>query len=679
MPYLSIDIESYSEADLKDVGLSKYARDPSTEIMMCAYAFDGEEPEIWVPNEGEPMPNRLRSGLLDPAYTKRAWNMQFERTLFKHVLDLDIPIEQCRCVMVLAHSLALPPSLGQCGPVVDLPSDKQKDSRGKALIRMFCMPRKPTKTKAHTRNTREHEPEAWEEFKRYCKQDVVTEREIWRRIRKWDMPEHEWKLWRLDQEINDAGIPINPKRVKNALAVVDRILEDRIERMKEITGLHNPNSGAQLLPWLQDRGYPYNDLKKGHVSAALAMQNDPDGDVAQVLEMRQEISKSSTKKYAAVDAALDDDGRLRYTLQFAGAGRTWRWAGRRYQPQNLPRPMGYLENTQVEAATYLSDLDAETFDLFYEKPMDVLSTCLRPIVEAPEGYVFVDADLNAIENRVLGWLCDEQKILDVFLNKRDPYVDFAQYMFDRPYAELYHEYKVLKNKKPRTLAKPAVLGAGYRLGAGYQYEDEATGEVMATGLLGYAWNMGVKMTPEEAAHAVKVWRETYPNVVEYWYEIENAAKHTVSTGKKTKARKVFFELDGPFLKMGLPSGRFLHYCRPTIEMVKTPWGEDKMTLTYEQLNDKNQWVRVPTQGGKLLENADQAVSRDLLANGLTLARKRGINIVLHIHDQIVGLVKEANGDKALKILIECMCTPPSWAPDMPLGAEGAVNKLFVKD
>jgi DNA polymerase bacteriophage-type len=677
MRTLSLDYETFSELDLKKVGLHRYASHPSTEVLMCAYAVGKSAPKLWVPAKGEPMPDDLRYELQDPDVMKLAWNAAFEASITEHVIGItSIQPADWRCSMVLAYSLALPGSLDTCGRVVGLPVEHQKDSRGKNLIRMFCQPRKPTKTKPHTRNTHLTDPESWDAFEQYCLKDVISEQEVLKLIKHFDMSDEEWALYALDQEINNLGIPINRRRVENAIKIAAHTVEDRIEKMKEITGVENPGSPMQLLTWLNTKGYPFFDLKKGHVVKGIDMTS---GDVKKVLEYRAEISKSSVKKYVSISEGTSDDGNLRGAFQFVGAGRTGRWAGRRLQPQNLPRPSPYLEKVQEQVAKDVEKLDPVAFSLFYDKPMDALATAIRPSVEAPPGYVFVDADLNAIENRVAGWVCKEQKILDVFLAGRDPYVDFGTHMTGRNYEDLWHEFSVLKNKTVRTLSKPPVLGCAYRLGPGIIFEDEATGEENATGLLGYAWNMGVKMTLEESTHAVKVWRDTYSKVVDYWFEVERAAKQTVSTGIATKCGPIRFDLVKPFLRMQLPSGRYLYYCRPSIEMVKTPWGAMKATLTYEQMNDKNQWVRTPTQGGKLLENAVQAIARDLLAHGMVLARQRGIIIRLHVHDQIIGMVREVNQDKALKILIESMSTTPTWARGLPLAAEGVINKMFFKD
>lgn len=681
MTRLQLDFETYSECDLKTHGLDRYVRHPSTEALMLAYAFDDEPVQIVTFAEGEKAPARLKAALRDPTVILSAWNAQFERAIFKHVLGLDLPPERFRDTMVVAMTLSLPASLGAAGEVVNLPKDKAKDARGKALIRMFSIQRKPTKTKTHTRCTKETDPEAWEEFKSYCMQDVEAERAIWRRLRKWDLPEHEWSLWHLDQKINEAGIPINRKMVDNAVRVSERVVTAKLAELKQLTGLSNPNSPMQLLPWLRERGYQFEDLKKGHVQRALdtLQEDERGGELMQVLELRQEVSKSSVKKYQAIQDRVGPDGNLRNTFQFAGAGRTWRWAGRGAQFQNPPRPAPYLEKTQLECARHLEALDPESIEIVYHKPMDLLATCVRPSVQPPPGFLLADADLSAIENRVLGWVADEQKILDVFRQGRDPYLDFATYMTGRSYEDLEHEFRVLKNKKNRTNAKAPVLGAGYRLGPGEAHENPVTGEIEATGLLGYAWAIGIKITQEEATEAVRIWRETYTKVVDYWYSIEDAAKRCVLTGRPQIAGFAEFDRSGPFLRMRLPSGRSIHYVRPEIRSLKTPWGAMRDNVTYEGLNNQNQWVRLSTQGGKLVENLVQAVARDLLTHGMMLADRNGLDIRMTIHDQIVCVAPEAHAEEHLRILQECMSDAPEWARDLPLASEGFVSSAFIKD
>ena len=688
MQILSLDFESFSKLDLPKVGTSRYWRHKSTRPLLLGWAIDDDPVEVWRIAEGQKCPKKLKEALRDPDVVKCAWNAPFEMQAFEFGLDYPIPIEEWIDAMVLAMTLSFPGKLEKVGPIIGLPEDKVKSARGKALIRKFCKPRKPTKAKPHTVCDWTTDPEEWEEFVEYCRQDVEAERAIRKKLWKWNLPQHEWDLWHIDQHINRAGIPVNRRVVNNAIDVAAYVTTNRLDQMRNITGLKNPNSNQQLLPWLQEHGYKFDDLKKGHVQRALdneIARREKTGSTVpsaleRVLSLRQEASKTSVKKYNALQRAMDDDDLVRNTLQFAGAQRTWRWGGRIYQPQNLAKPVHYLKEAdqQLLAVEHLEKLDAESLELIYPYPMDLLSTCVRPVVQAPEGYVIIGADLNAIENRVVGWLANDQKILDVFRNGRDPYVDFGVYMFNEPYEVLWREFKVLKNKTRRNLAKPPVLGGAYMLGKGEIKENKKTGEQEATGLLGYAWNMGVKMTPEQSELAVTTFRETFEKVVQFWYDLERAMKKTIRTGRETEVGFLRFDMSGPFLRMHLPSGRCLHYYKPRVESKMMSWGKKKDQITYEGLNDKKAWVRISTHPGKVVENATQAVARDVLAHGLVRAYRRGVDIRFHIHDEIRALARIEVADEKLEILQEEMRRVPKWAPGLLLGSEGDISPVFMK-
>lgn len=713
MTILFNDFETFSRAELKDVGGYRYARDPSTRALMCAYAFDDEKVQQWVPARGEKMPRDLRDAIRDPDVIKSAWNAPFEKVIWEYVLGEEVRHEEWRCSMVRAFTMSLPGSLGAAGTIVDLPQDKAKDAEGKKLIRLFCQPRKPTKKDPTTRANWITHPEEWERFLAYNRQDVEAERAIWKRTRKWDLPDHEWALWALDQEINHDGIPVNMEVVERAIEFVEIYKGRLLERMKRITGVDNPKSNAQLLDWLRDQGYRFDDMKKGHVLAA-STDKELSEKARKVLTMRLEVSRTSTDKFYAIRRAASEApilGRNRPehvvqgALQFAGAQRTWRWSGRIFQPQNLPRPDPSLEKEQEAAVRNLERLTPKQLEMLYPKPMDFLATCIRPTIQAAEGEMIFSADLNAIENRVLGYLAQDQRILDVFRKNRDPYLDFARYMFNSTYEEEVERFEG-GNKDHRTISKPGVLGCGYMLSAGKKRESKKTGEIEATGLLGYAWNMGVKhFTQEDATLSVRVWRETYSDAVEYWWEIERAAKKCMETGKKTWAGPVAFDRSGPFLRMLLPSGRALHYCRPRLEHSVTYWCEEekkflpyelcvrpnkkkfreKENLTYEGLNDKNKWGRIWTHPGKLTENADQAISRDLIAEAMRRFRKRVPRsqgrLRLSVHDELVGTGPEKFAQKNYDTLVECMSEPMPWASEkeLPLFAKGSIQRVWEKD
>lgn len=701
---LSLDYETRSRVNLKKAGVSKYARERSTKILMLAYRFLGDEsePKQWVPVNGEPMPDDLRKALLDPSVTLCAWNAAFERAITQHVLKIKVPITRWMDAMVLAYSLALPGSLDVCGRVIGLGEDKRKLARGKLLVRKFCQPRKPTKNKPWEWETAETSPAEWEEFLEYNRQDVVAEQAIYSWMARWQMPDHEWALWHLDQKINEAGIPINLNAVRSGIRLSRETIAEDLAEMKALTGLANPNSNNQLLPWLRENGYPYLDLKKGHIERAakdtaaqldalpkieglpepLATYFNPDlirlKKLARVLYLRSQVSKASVKKYTALLEATDDDGLLRNCHQFAGAARTWRWAGRRFQPQNLPKPVKWLEKIVEQCAYDLEHLTPAEIKAKYGAPMEVLQAAVRPMVQAGEGKLLLDADLSAIENVVLGWVADEDKILRVFREGLDPYVDFAVDMFNMPYEKIA-AIVAGGDKSMRTTAKPGVLGCGYMLGPGEARENRETGEIEGTGLLGYAWNMGVDLTPEMSKLSVDTFRKKFSKVVDFWYEIERVVKKVIASGRPARLGYLKFDMSGPFLRIGLPSGRHLHYFKPRLQRKRMPWGREKLSITYEQI-ENGQWRRISTHPGKLTENVVQAIARDLLGHAMTLADKRGLDLRMHVHDQAVALRWAVGAEQGLKTLIECLTTRPAWANDkLPLKAAGFTSPVFLKD
>lgn len=693
MDHLALDYETWSEVNLLDVGGSVYAKHPSTEVLMAAYSFNHGPIKQWIPAEGQPIPAELDEALVDPEVQKWAWNAKFEMGITK-ALVTDVDVRQWRCTMIQAMHCSLPGKLEKAGEIIGLTMDQQKDRRGKTLMRKFSIPRKPTKNKPNIRTFFYDEPEEWQGYLDYNRSDVLAEGGIFRRLKPYLMSADEWELFEIDYEINEAGLPINMKMVKNAIAIYEHAVKLGLDEMRELTGLANPNSLSQLLPWIQSQGYMFDDCQKGHIKRAAGYFDEPPGHwsedqfedycsnetLKRVLEIRLEVSRTSITKYYALERATDTDGNLRQVLQMNGAARTGRYAGRIYQPQNLPKPEKRFESYQEALAKGIETLDHDSLKLVHGNVFDVLASGLRPSAQAPEGKLFVDADLSAIENRVLGWISGCDKILEVFRKNLDPYISFATYLYEQPYEALWEEYKVQKKGEKRTIAKPGTLGCGYGMGAGDQFENSKTGEIEATGLLGYAWNMGVtEFTKEDSKHSVDTFRREFIEVKDYWYALERAARKCIRTGKPIAHGVVSFKIQGPFLVMVLPSGRPLYYLRPRLEEHKTPWGEMKVQITYEGMNDKKQWVRMNTTPGKLTENADQAISRDLLVHGIKLAKKRGIDVRLHVHDQIVGLVHEKGAEDKLALLMECMEEQPWWAKGLPLGSAGLVTKVFIKD
>lgn len=704
MTILWYDYESFNEVDLPAVGVSQYARHPSLEIIMTSWSLDHGETIKQHDrfHDGEDLPNEFLDALGDDRITKAAWNFPFEWNITKQALGIDVPASSALDPMVVARSLSLPGSLSEVCRILNMPEEDWKHAGGKAMINFWCKPRKPTKTNSSLRNhptDNAKSLEKWDAFLAYNRQDILAMVKAWNRMRKWDMPDFEWEMWEFDREINEAGIPVNLKAIANANRLVNSLTAKSLAELTEITGLDNANSGEQLLGWLEEWQYPFRDLKIGHVRRALKQAQDggdSDTDYARALQRRTEISKASVKKYAAYEKMSCDDGLLRNVLVFNGAGRTCRWSGSGVQPHNLARPSPYFERAEAQEtlARAIARHNPETFAWLYSQPdpksptgralvdpFEALSSGVRGPIAAPEGFVFVSADFNAIENRVLGYMAGEERILDVFRKDRCPYVDFATYMFGGTYDELWHEYKVLKQKTKRQTSKPAVLGAGYRLGPGEEYEDEATGEILATGLLGYARGMGIDLTPEQAKMSVEVWRETYSGVVDLWDDFDRAVRKTVSTGRPTSVAMFDFARDTPFLTMRLPSGRKLYYLRPRIEDRKTPWGEVRPTVTYEGIDSRSSrkaWGRISTHSGKTTENGDQALARDCLAEGIRRAKRRGLDVRLHVHDEILVLAREDDAERQAGVLSECMQEPMPWAPELPLKAVAEISKIFVK-
>jgi len=699
---LNLDYETFSAVDLTKVGSDVYSRHQSTEVLMAAPILNGTEQEQWIPAEGQDAPKWFNEALVDPEVQKWAWNAPFEMNITENCLGVPVDVSQWRCTMAMAQLCSYPGQLEKAGPAVGIPADKLKIATGKKLKRKFSMMQKSRRKATMGQMTRTfwfNDLEDWEGYLEYNRGDTAAEYEIKKMIDPYAPPQHEWDLWELDQLINRRGLPINLSMVHNAARIYDESYAIGFRKMQELTRLSNPMSNQQLLPWLRSEGYPFDDLKKGHVRQTRGyFDKAPDhwdemqwtefqfnDTLFDVLNLRLELSRTSIKKFHALQKATDpigngQHGLLRYTLQFAGAQRTARWAGRLFQAQNLPRPEKRFEkNIEIHAAN-VATLDRESIELIYDNTFDVLASSIRPAAQAPEGHMFIDADLNAIENRVLGWLARCRKILAVFEDKRDPYVDFATYLFHQPYDKLWAEY-IAGDSSKRTIAKPGVLGCGYMLGAGKTYEDLATGEIEATGLLGYAWGMGVKhFTLEESELSVQTFRREFKEVKTYWYAIQDAAMKCIRTGRPVPLDQINFDMKGPYLRIKLPSGRYLHYKSPKIEKKRTPWGGMEDTITYLGLNDRKQWVRQQTHPGKITENVDQAISRDLLANGMMLAHKRyQLDIRLHVHDQIICLTEEQNADRDLALLIECMEEAPRWAPDLPLGSAGFTTKVFKKD
>ena len=673
------DFETWSRVDLEKHGLARYARDKSTEVLFLWYAFNDEEPEVWFPAT-EPMPKRLRRALKDPNVQKCAHNAQFERAIWLHVLGIDIPVEQFYCSMAHAFWLSLPGNLDELSGVLRL-GENAKMKEGKSLVKFFCGPRKPTKTKQYTRNTAQTDPAKWKTFVEYGRRDVIAERAAGRKLSLYPMSPFEQNLWYIDQHINERGIPFDKKFVETALRVIAKEKKRLLGEMSRITGLSNPGSGAQLLPWLRERGYPFTNLKSASIKKA---REDWDWNMTDeanaVLALHAEAARSSvTKLQKMLD--IEVDGVLCYTMQFAGAGRTARWAGRAVQVQNLPRPLRELEEQGMllAARDAIMREDIEFLRLLVSSPMGAIASCIRTAIKAPPGYEYATCDLASIESVVIAWLSGCDKLIEVFQKNLDVYKVFASKMYKVDYEQV--------EKWMRQHAKPGVLGAGFRLSGGMELGEYP--EVIKTGLWGYAENMGIEMSQKDAAAVVKFFREEYTEIVELWYELERAVAKVMNTKEPVRVGPILMDVKGPFLRMRLPSGRYLHYLRPKMIWKKIKVGIDKKTgkpkykskkgFTYEGYNTKKKWTRIDSHGGKIVENLVQAIARELLAAGLVKAWKAGLDVRMHVHDEIVALVKTKLAEISASTLEEKMIEKPKWwGEEVPIRAKADIVKEYQK-
>lgn len=669
-----IDFESASKTDLKLRGLDNYAKCSTTHILMMGYACGDAEPQLWFPHV-EPLPAHLELILRRPEIIKHAFNVEFERTMLREVMGIDTPIHAWEDAAVTAKYASIAGNLGFVGDVVGIDEDKKKLAIGKKLIKLFCTP-----NKAGEFNDWNSHPEEWKLFGIYCLADVSAEREIAKKLRAFALPATEKKAWYLDQEINDRGMPVDLGFVSNASRIVE---DERVKLTSELhalTGLENPNSVKQMLGYLKEQAYEFNSLGKAWVTKTLEDVTSPLSEAGRkALELRQQLSKSSTAKLDALHNFVSSDGVLRRQYVFMGAARTARWSGRAVQLQNLPRP----SIKDVDGATAaIKAGNAEKVKTF-GSPLTVVASCIRSAFRAPSGKHFVVCDLSAIETVVASWLAQCTPMLDVFAKGLDPYVDFGTRLFKLPYERLDPEIKDLDEaesewrKKKRQMSKPAVLGCFYGLGGG-KLEIDRNGDEIKTGLWGYAAGMGTNLTQDESVEMVTVFRAAYPEVPRLWKNLENAALCAVRTGENQRVGPVTFGAVKPkkLLWCQLPSGRRLHYIRPSLDVTEKWDGSDWVKLSYEGNGLNNSWSRTWTWGGKLTENLTQAISRDILLSGMLRAKETGFTIVGHCHDEIIAC--EDVGGNTLDKLRECMILRPEWGLDIPLNANGFVSDIYKK-
>ncbi|AGK95609.1 DNA polymerase [Clostridium pasteurianum] len=657
MIHLSIDIETFSSINLGKAGLYKYVQSPDFEILLFAYSLDGEPVQIVDLAQGEKIPFSILQMLADPRVIKHAYNAPFEwYCLNKFYYS---PLEQWHCTMFHGLYCGYTAGLAATGTALGLPEDKKKMGIGKALIRLFCLPCKPTAKNGHrTRNMHYHEPEKWNLFKEYCKQDVVTEMEIENRLSAFPVSDQEQRLWELDQRMNADGVKVGQELIEGALYCHQTITDSLMEEAISLSGLDNPKSVQQLSKWIeQETGEETADLTKETVKSLIKIT---DNDVVKrMLEIRQELSKTSVKKYTAMKEAVCLDGRVRGLLQFYGANRTGRWAGRIVQVQNLPR--SYIE-TLSHARDCVKGRKIDALKLIYGSVPDTLSQLIRTAFVPSKGNLFVDADFSAIEARVIAWLAGEQWRIDVFNSHGKIYEASASQMFGVP-------IELIKKGNPeyalRQKGKVAELALGYQ---------GASGALIAMGAL----NMG--LTEEELPEIVRRWRSSNKRIVDLWYSIENAAISVMKTGQAAGVKNIIIAHEGDyatgqdFLTITLPSGRKLFYARPFI--AQNDWGKD--SIQYHGMNQNTKkWETVPTYGGKLVENIVQAIARDCLAENIKRLSELGYKVVFHVHDEVIIDCPKEYAD--LDRVCEIMSQPIPWAQGLPLGADGFTAEFYKKE
>ena len=642
---MGIDIETYSSAPLPKCGVYRYCDAPDFEILLFSYAFDDEPVQTIDLASGETLPPEIISALEDPTVIKVAYNAQFERVCLSRYLGRWLDPHQWRCTMVMAAYLTLPGRLADAA--VALGTTEKKMEEGKDLIRYFSVPCKPTKTNGgRTRNLPTDAPEKWAVYKQYNAQDVETERAIRKALEKYPLPEQEWELYALDQQINDRGVRVDKKLVKNAIAVDTVFAQAAYQRAKELTGLENPGSVNQLKAWLADQDLPMESLAKKIVQEKAAQT---DGIVAELLNLRLELSKTSVKKYEAMARCVCRDGRVHGLLQFYGANRTGRWASRLVQVQNLPQ--NHLPDLEL-AREIVKTGDEELLDLFFTSVPGTLSELIRTAFIPRDGCRFLVADFSAIEARVLAWLANEEWVLEEFRGKGKIYEATASRMFHIPQESII---KGNQNYEYRQKGKQATLSCGYGGGVGALKA------------------MGAKMPEEEMQPLVDAWRAANPNIVAFWSALDRAARTVIRRKTSARVGKVALYWQDDKMFMRLPSGRNLCYQSP--HFTENRFGSE--AIGYYAPNAAGQMVVQETFGGKLAENATQAIARDILAHALLTLEKNGYPVVFHVHDEAV--IEMPIGQGSLEEACRFMAVVPEWAKDLPLRADGYECMYYRKD
>lgn len=657
---MSIDLETYSDIDIKKSGVYKYAESDNFEILLFAVSIDGGPVIVYDLASGDKLSDNLIDALVDNTVIKWAFNATFERVCISYWLKKNYldkfkgygsendttsnylnPVSW-RCTMIWSAYMGLPLSLEGVGAVLGLKDQKMKE--GKDLIRYFCVPCKPTKTNGgRTRNLPHHEPEKWNTFKSYNKRDVEVEMSIKEKLYKFPVPEFIWDEYHLDQQINDRGILIDMQFVENAITFDEHSKESISLEMKSMTNLDNPNSVVQMKSWLANQGIETDTL--GKKAVAELIKDAPD-DLAQVLSLRQQLAKSSVKKYKAMQNAVCKDNRARGMFQFYGANRTGRWAGRLIQLQNLPQ--NHMDDL-AEARELVRIGDYELLELLYDDIPDTLSQLIRTSFIAKPGYTFYVADFAAIEARVIATIANEKWRQEAFRNGKDIYCESASKMFHCPVEK--HGI----NGHLRQKGKIAELALGY---------GGSVGALKAMGAL----DMG--LTEEELQPLVDAWRTANPNIVTLWWDVDNAVKNAIKMHTSTETHGIKFTWRSGMLFITLPSGRKLTYVKPRI--IENKFGGE--SVTYEGIGSTKKWERLESYGPKFVENIVQAISRDLLMNAIK--NLPGFLIAGHVHDE---LLIECTEDISLDDVCKSMAHNPEWFPDILLRADGYITKFYKKD
>lgn len=644
MKQLSIDIETYSSTNLNQTGVYRYADSDDFELLLFGYAVDFGPVKVVDLTQGEKIPSQIIQALDDPNIIKSAFNAQFERVCLSNYVGHRLKPAGWHCSRVWSATLGLPLSLRDVGTVLGLP--RQKITAGKELVRYFCTPCKSTKSNQHrTRNFPYHAPDKWRQFKQYNQRDVEVEMEITQKLGRFPVPQNEWENYWMDQDINDRGIRIDQQLVTNAIKCQEEFHDQYLKTSQQLTGLANPNSPLQLKDWLHRQSVETDSLAKASVAQLLQTTT---GTVHQVLALRQLLSKSSVKKYQAMQKAMCKDGRVHGLLQFYGANRTGRWAGRLVQVQNLPRnSMPDLE----EARELVKQGNIAALAILYDSVPDVLSQLIRTAFIPSNGHHFYVADFSAVEARVIAWLSNEKWRQESFAKNEDIYCASASQMFGVPVVK--HGI----NGELRQKGKIAELALGY---------GGSIGALKAMG----ATKLG--LTDDELPPLVQMWRNASPHIVQFWWDIDNAAKECIKTHlpQATHGMRLVYRSGCLFLR--LRSGRYLCYPKPKIGTNR--FGSE--SITFMGINTVKKWDRIETYGAKLVENIVQATSRDLLAEAMRRLEATENTVVMHIHDEAVI---DAPSNRSLDTMVQLMTEVPDWANGLILNAAGFVSDFYKKD